>query len=71
MGDELFEQNANNFKYHKPKGNKADMYEELRNKGRELADMVAGICPNSRERSLAITHIEEAIFWANASIARN
>jgi len=27
--------------------------------------------PPSREQSLAITHLEEAIFYANAAIARN
>jgi len=70
MSDELFEQNAHNFKYHTPKGNAADIYQGIRDKGRELADMIAGVCPPSRERSLAITKIEEAIMWANASIAR-
>lgn len=28
-------------------------------------------CPDSRERSLALTKIEEAVMWANAAIARN
>lgn len=27
--------------------------------------------PKSREQSLAITKVEEAMFWANAAIARN
>ncbi|WP_419715896.1 DUF7681 family protein [Bacillus cereus] len=26
---------------------------------------------NSREKSLALTKLEEAVFWGNASIARN
>ena len=71
MGDDLFEQNANNFKYHNPKPGQTGVYEELRDKGRELADKIAAQCPPSRERSLAITKVEEAIMWANASIARN
>ena len=71
MGDELFEQNAHNFKYHIPRQGQADVYAEIRRKARELADMLAAQCPNSRERSLAITKIEEAVFWANASIARS
>lgn len=27
--------------------------------------------PDCREKSLAITHLEEVMFWANAAIARN
>ena len=71
MGDELFEQNAHNFKYHAPKTGQVDIYTDLRNEARKLADRIAEQCPRSRERSLAITKIEEAVMWANASIARN
>jgi len=28
-------------------------------------------CPNSREKSLAVTKIEEAAMWANKSISHN
>lgn len=35
------------------------------------AELVMQLCPGGREKSLAITHLEEAMFWANASIARN
>jgi len=31
---------------------------------------VLQVAPDSRERSLALTKIEEAVFWANAAIAR-
>jgi hypothetical protein len=36
-----------------------------------LAAYISEKCPESREKSLAITKIEEAVMWANASIARN
>lgn len=29
------------------------------------------LCPNSREKSLAITNLEQAIMWTNRSIAFN
>lgn len=61
----------NNFKYHAPKGDQTERYEELRNKAKELAHMIDELCPNSREKSLAHTNLEQATMWANASIARN
>ncbi|NCC60983.1 MAG: hypothetical protein EOM12_08565 [Verrucomicrobiae bacterium] len=61
----------NNFKYHSPKAGQPEKYTELRNKAKELAYLIDELCPASRERSLALTKIEESIMWANASIARN
>ena len=59
------------FTYHAPKGDQQKRYITLRNKGGELAYDIEHFCPESRERSLAITKLEECIMWANASIARN
>lgn len=61
----------NNFMYHSPKDEQAEKYEEIRAKGKELAYLIGGVCPNSREKSLAMTKLEESVMWANASIARN
>ncbi len=61
----------NNFTYHAPKGDQAERYEAIRSKAKELAALVLEDCPSSRERSLALTQIETAVFWANAAIARN
>ena len=61
----------NNFMYHSPKDGQAEKYEEIRAKGKELAHLIDGICQNSREKSLAMTKLEESVMWANASIARN
>jgi tRNA(Ile)-lysidine synthase TilS/MesJ len=60
-----------NFTYHPPKGNQQERYISLRNKAKELAIHIVETCPDSRERSLALTSLENSIFWANASIARN
>jgi hypothetical protein len=36
-----------------------------------MATIIENTCPESREKSLAITNLEQAVMWANASIARN
>lgn len=61
----------NRFTYHPPKGDQTDRYSDLRQTAREFAALINAYCPESREKSLAITHLEEAVMWANASIARN
>ena len=67
---DLFEL-QNRFIYHPPIDGQQEKYEELRAKGLELAQLIANHCPESREQSLAVRKVEEAIFWAIASIARN
>ena len=59
------------FTYHAPKDDQPARYVEIRNKGKEFAKLINKLCPESRERSLAITKLEETIMWANAAIARN
>ncbi|MDV3426655.1 MAG: hypothetical protein LIR50_05630 [Bacillota bacterium] len=61
----------NNFKYHELKTDQPEKYNVLRNKAKELAYEIERLCPNSREKSLAMTKLEESTMWANASIARN
>lgn len=61
----------NNFKYHKADETKGKMHDEIRSALKEVANKVDEICPNSREKSLALTKLEEAMMWANAAIARN
>jgi hypothetical protein len=64
-------QNENNFTYHAPKGNQTERYSVLRDKAKDLADLMLVLCPPSRERSLALTKLEECSMWGNAAIARN
>jgi hypothetical protein len=61
----------NNFRYHKPQEGQPEKYEAIREKAKELAYLLADLCPVSREKSLAITNLEQSVMWANASIARN
>lgn len=66
---------SNRFTYHPPVTvsgvSQAGKYNHIRNLARDLAVNLDDVCPDSRELSLAITHLEEAVFWANASIARH
>ena len=61
----------NNFTYHPPSQSQQEKYVFLRDGAKELAYMINAFCPESREKSLALTKLEESIMWANASIARN
>jgi hypothetical protein len=58
------------FTYHRPGGDQPERYQALRGYARELALTMCRLVPESRERSLAVGKLEEAIFWANAGIAR-
>jgi len=61
----------NNFTYHKPEPGQPEIYQEIRDKAKELAYLIDTKVPASREQSLAFTKLEEAVMWANAGIARN
>ena len=61
----------NDFTYHPPVGDQTERYREIRGAGQRLCELIFRSCPESRERSLAKTHIEIAIMMANAAIARN
>lgn len=59
------------YTYHTPKADQPQRYEAIRAKARELAELIEKRCPDSREKSLAHTNLEQAVMWANAAIARN
>lgn len=60
-----------NFTYHAPKPGQPERYGRIRDKAKELAYLISQECPQSRERSVALTELETSVFWANAAIARN
>ena len=59
------------FTYHPPKPDQVPRYEVIRATGRAMAQMILSHTPKSREQSLALTALEEAVMWANAAISRN
>lgn len=58
------------FTHHPPKPGQERQYATLRSHSQALAMMFVQECPDCRERSLALTKLEEAVMWANAGIAR-
>lgn len=70
--DKREEQKINrSFTYHAPKETQPERYESLRGTARDLALRIVAHVPPSRERSLALTKLEESIMWANKGIACN
>jgi hypothetical protein len=61
----------NNFSYHSPKEGQPEKYQAIREKAKELAYLINDTVPDSRERSIAMTQLEDTVMWANAGIARN
>jgi hypothetical protein len=60
-----------NFTYHAPKEGQPERYTKIRDQAKELAILFEQLCPESSERAIATRKLEEAVMWANASIARN
>lgn len=59
------------FTYHAPLPGQPARYFSIRETARAMAQLLVASCPPSRELSLALTHLEETVMWANAAIARN
>lgn len=62
---------TNRFSYHPPSKDRVLLHESIRENGQVLALILNEQLPESREKSLAITHLEEVVMWANAALARN
>jgi len=61
----------NNFRHHPPTHEQTVKYNILREMAKRFANEINCHCPDSREKSLAMTNLETALFWSNASVARN
>lgn len=71
ISDATKEELDKRFTYHAPKVGHPNRYTFLRKEARKLAMNIIKQTPVSREQSIALTKLEEAIMWANAAIARN
>lgn len=60
----------NRFAFHAANTAKQQLHGGIRESCKKLAHTLNDLLPEGREKSLAITHLEEVMFWANAAIAR-
>jgi hypothetical protein len=61
----------NRFNYHTPRSTKRrEAHTGIRLSCHELAKYLDEMIPEGREKSLAITNLEQVMFWANAALAR-
>ncbi len=58
------------FTYHPPTPVKIGRHEHIRDRCKALAFQIGAGVPEGRERSMALSRLEEVAYWANAGIAR-
>lgn len=61
---------ANRFTYHPPVEEDVKKYEMIRAIGLSFATVLNEMVPDSQEKALALTKLEEVVFWSNAGVAR-
>jgi len=59
------------FAHHEPEGDQSKHYETIRTMAKSFALYLNGICPDGRAKSTALTKLDEAVMWANKSIAED
>lgn len=65
------EEIRNRFGFHPATETTKVLHEEVREGFILLAQGLVAMVPEGREASLMLTALEEAMFWANAGVARN
>ena len=65
------EELENHFTYHPPKGDQPERYQKIRDKAKELAEVIFECTPPCADQSAAIRKLRESVMTANAAIAIN
>lgn len=61
----------NRFAYHPPKtAERVDQHEQVRSECFMLAVLLNHLLPDGREKAVVMTHLEDAMMWSNAALAR-
>ena len=58
------------FTYHPPTDEQVRDYEHIRALCESLGQVLAFVCPESREKDVAFQKLDEVVMWVNAAIAR-
>ena len=66
----LLDRIESDFTYHPPTADQGERYVKMRTTAKQLAHIIVELVPEGRERSLALTKLEETVMWSNAGIAR-
>lgn len=71
MANPLHERVVNDFKFHPATDTTGPLHAKVRERLRETAFQLIELgVPEGRELSTCLSKLEEAMFWANAAIAR-
>jgi hypothetical protein len=57
------------FTYHPPTLDRDALHKDLRRAFRDLAHTCNAVLPDGREKSLALTQLQDGMMWANAALA--
>lgn len=60
-----------NMNNHKPTSEAVDLIEYMRALAKQFGEGIIQSAPDCRERSVALTNLEQTLMWTNAAIARN
>lgn len=60
---------VNLFTYHSPNEEQIDKYQSIRDAALALATIIRDNTPTSSMQTLAVRKVQEAVMWANGSIA--
>lgn len=59
------------YAYHKPGAKGLETITTLREAFSQLHDKIESLCPNSREKSVALTNLETTAMWAIKAVVCN
>ncbi len=59
------------YAYHKPSEDGHTRITELRQAFSNVAETIARVCPDSRQKSIAVTELETAAMWAIKAVVFN
>lgn len=72
MATQLHDRVEWNLTNHAPENQTAiPRFEAVREVGKDFSHLIIALCPDGRDRSLALTHVEDAVMRAVAAIARD